>query len=142
MKKSGFKKYFPYVLFGLYIVFILWITLLNRNNGINRSTLTPFWEYARVIKNQGRRYFLGQIIGNITLFIPLGFMLPFLPKFKNVKLVKVFLIGLCFSVFIELTQYVTGRGLMEFDDAFNNTLGAVTGYGANKLIKILLHRHN
>ena len=134
MKKSEYKKYFPYVLFGLYILFVLWLTLLNRKNGINRSTLTPFWEYAKVIRNQGRKYFIGQIIGNIALFIPLGFMLPFLPKFKNVNCTRVLLIGLCFSIIIELTQYITGRGLMEFDDVFNNTLGAMISYGVYKMI--------
>ncbi|WP_288535663.1 VanZ family protein [uncultured Ruminococcus sp.] len=33
-----------------------------------------------------------------------------------------------FSAAIEITQYFTGRGLCEFDDVFNNTLGACIGF--------------
>ena len=31
--------------------------------------------------------------------------------------------SLAFSSGIEITQYITGRGLCEFDDVSNNTLG-------------------
>ena len=59
------------------------------------------------------------------MLMPLGFMLPII---KKVSLKQVFLISLCVSAGIELTQFITGRGLMEFDDVFNNTVGAVLGY--------------
>lgn len=52
-----------------------------------------------------------------------------LPMIRNVNFKQIFLIALCFSVGIEIMQFVTGRGLMEFDDVFNNTVGAVVGYG-------------
>lgn len=39
-----------------------------------------------------------------------------------------FFAALAFSVFIEATQYFTGRGLCEFDDVFHNTLGACIGF--------------
>jgi hypothetical protein rflaF_18094 len=60
------------------------------------------------------------------MFIPLGVLLPYLcgiTKFKSV-----FLMSLAFSAGIEITQYITGRGLCEFDDVFNNTLGACVGF--------------
>ena len=134
MKKGKYKKYFPLVLFCIYFGFIIWKTLIDRESGERRSNLIPFWEYAKVINNDQRSYFIGQIIGNILLLMPLGFLISFLKKFHDIKCKKVFLFALCFSVFIELTQYATGRGLMEFDDVFNNTLGAVLGYGVYRLI--------
>ena len=140
MRKSEYKKYFLYVLFGIYIAIVVWITIINRENGDNRATLTPFWEYMMVIKNQWRMNYTWQIVGNIALFIPLGFMFPFLPKFHSIKCAKVLLFGLCLSVFIELTQYVTGRGMSEFDDVFNNTFGTVIGYSLYKLFKRLFQR--
>ena len=36
--------------------------------------------------------------------------------------------AIMFSAAIEITQYFTGRGLCEFDDVFNNTLGACIGF--------------
>lgn len=140
MKKGKYIKHFPLALFCLYLVFVLWITLIDREFGERRLMLTPFWEYARVVHNVQRSFFMGQIIGNVLLLMPLGFMISFLPNLKDVKWKSVLLSALCFSAFIELMQYVTGRGLMEFDDVFNNTVGAVLGYGLCKLINSFLHR--
>lgn len=37
------------------------------------------------------------------------------------------LIPLVFSVLIEITQYITGLGIAEFDDVFGNTLSGWIG---------------
>jgi glycopeptide antibiotics resistance protein len=47
---------------------------------------------------------------------------------------QIVMIGCGLSVCIELTQLVTARGLCEFDDVFNNTLGAWLGYVIYKKI--------
>lgn len=61
------------------------------------------------------------------MLIPLGIFLPLLFKsYRNA--LKVTMTGMLFSVIIEVTQYITGLGLCEFDDVFNNTLGALIGY--------------
>lgn len=93
-----------------------------------------FWELANVIKGVERSFYIGQIFGNLVMLMPLGFMLPII---KKVSWKQVLLISLCFSVGIELTQFITGRGLMEFDDVFNNTVGAVLGY---KIYDVLRER--
>ena len=142
MKKGRYIKYFPLALFCLYLIVVLWITLIDREFGKRRSMLIPFWEYAKVITNDRRSFFIRQIIGNILLLIPLGFLVSFLPNRKDIKWKSVLLSALCFSAFIELTQFVTGRGLMEFDDVFNNTVGAVIGYGMCKIINGFLHSHH
>ena len=142
MKKGICKKCFPIVLFCLYIGLVLWITLIDRRIGVRRSNLTPFWEYANVLNNVQRSYFIGQIIGNILLLMPLGFLISFLPKLQGVKWKSVLLSALCFSLFIELTQFITGRGLMEFDDVFNNTVGAVLGYGLCKIVNSFFNRQH
>lgn len=59
------------------------------------------------------------------MLMPLGLILP---TFKKISLKQIFLIALLFSAGIETAQFITGRGLMEFDDVFNNTVGAVVGY--------------
>ena len=58
------------------------------------------------------------IILNICMFIPLGFLLPFLDKFKIWW--KNYLVGLATTLIIELLQLVTHRGIFEIDDIINN----------------------
>ena len=122
---AGNKRKLIIALFAIYILAVLWITLIDREFGNRRAMLVPFWEFANVIKGIRRSFFIGQILGNLVMLMPLGFMLPII---KKVTLKQVLLIAFCFSVAIELTQFITGRGLMEFDDVFNNTVGAVLGY--------------
>ena len=122
---AGNKRKLIIALFAIYILAVLWITLIDREFGNRRAMLVPFWEFANVIKGIRRSFFIGQILGNLVMLMPFGFMLPVI---KKVSLKQVLMISLCFSVGIELTQFITGRGLMEFDDVFNNTVGAVLGY--------------
>lgn len=122
---GGTLKKLRYTLFGAYILLVLWLTLIDRQFGERQAMLVPFWEIANVIKGVERNFYIGQILGNLTMLMPLGFMLQMI---KKVTVKQVLVIALCFSCFIELTQFITGRGLMEFDDVFNNTVGAVIGY--------------
>ena len=67
------------------------------------------------------------IILNIILFIPLGFLVPFYSE-KLKKVYKVVLIGLIATLSIEITQHMKNYGIFEMDDVFNNTLGTLIGY--------------
>ena len=74
----------------------------------------------------------GTIVGtapyllNIYMTIPLGFLLALIwPRLRSVK--KVALIGLSFSLAIELSQLLNRRG-STVDDLLMNTLGTVLGY--------------
>lgn len=122
-------------LFAIYILAVLWITLIDREFGNRRVNLVPFWEFANVIKGLEREFYIRQILGNLVVLMPLGFMFPII---KKVGLKQVLLISICFSVGIELTQFITGRGLMEFDDVFNNTVGTVIGF---KIYNILREKY-
>lgn len=131
--KRNLKK-IVVVLFSIYIFAVLWITLIDRESGNRRANLVPFWELANVIKGVERSFYIGQIFGNLVMLMPLGFMLPIIRK---VSLKQVLLIAFCFSAGIELTQFITGRGLMEFDDVFNNTVGAVLGYKVYDVLRAM-----
>lgn len=58
------------------------------------------------------------IIQNIVLFIPLGFL---------VGGKRAIIIGLLLTIGIEITQYVFKLGYCEVDDVINNTIGVVVG---------------
>ena len=38
------------------------------------------------------------------------------------------------AVFIESVQFVFQRGIVEFDDVLNNTLGVMIGYGFSRVV--------
>lgn len=86
------------VVFIAYIFVVIWLTLLgNREYGERRAMLIPFWEIANIIKGNERYFYIGQVMGNLALFMPL--------KYVNWK--KVLLMSLCFFVGIEPTQFIT-----------------------------------
>lgn len=120
-------KWLCIVSFLPYLACVLWLTLLNREPTVQRSMLTPFWEYRNMLSGHRQWFFFWQIVGNLVMLLPLGFMLPAMTGFFRKGLRAIFLV-FCSSVAIELTQWYTARGLMEFDDVFNNTMGGIIGY--------------
>lgn len=69
------------------------------------------------------------------MLIPVGTIIPCLSKYK--KFAITIASGVSISLFIELLQLVTKRGLFEFDDIIHNTLGVIIGYGIYKLSCVL-----
>lgn len=62
------------------------------------------------------------------MFVPWGFLLPLWGgRFR--KFAWTVGSGLLGTILIEGTQFVLKRGVVEFDDIFNNTLGTLIGYG-------------
>lgn len=69
------------------------------------------------------------VLLNIALFVPLGFLLSLLAKpFR--KWYAALGAGFGVSLLIELAQLFTGRGMCDVDDLFTNTLGAMLGWCA------------
>lgn len=78
------------------------------------------------------------VLLNIALFVPLGFLLPLLAKpFR--KWYAALGAGFGVSLLIELAQFFTGRGMCDVDDLFTNTLGAMLGWCAAMLV-LALHQ--
>lgn len=70
-------------------------------------------------------YLIINFIGNICMFVPIGFCIPLL--WNGMLFWKTTLIGLGTSLFIELCQIPQVRG-SDVDDLWLNTLGVVIGY--------------
>ena len=91
------------VLLGLYVLFILYMTLyVKEGSGDASASLELFRSYRLLLKNETLRM---QIVDNILLFVPLGFML-YLIRPHPAGIVWIVL----FSMLIEGTQWVTGLG--------------------------------
>lgn len=99
--------------------------------------LTPFRvfqdTYYAITVNNHWQPFIINFLGNICIFIPIGFLVPLLWRsFEHFW--KVSLLGLCISFFIETIQLTQLRST-DIDDLWLNTLGSIIGYLLFKLIK-------
>ena len=89
----------------------------------------PFKETINMFKDNfmGIGNALYNVLGNILLFVPLGFFIPLLFNKKN-KISSVALYGACTSILIEAIQLITSNNLTDIDDVIFNTLGAILGF--------------
>lgn len=108
------------ILVAIYILIILWETLLSREPGTVRVFKGLFWE--------AQMGYWTDIRLNILLFLPLGLLLGTVTDDW-----RIVLLGFILSVFIELLQYVLALGWCQADDVLNNTIGALLGICINKL---------
>ena len=67
------------------------------------------------------------VVENVLLFVPYGFLLPWV--FEKVRgFFKTGFWGLLTSVCVEVLQLVSGRGYFQIDDILTNTLGTLIGF--------------
>ena len=109
-----------------YYFLVLCSTVICRTAPISkRVELMPFYNYADIWNGVDFKRTLMEVLLNIALFVPIGFLLGGMMQ-KGV--VKVLLIGCVLSTLIELLQLATGRGLCETNDVIHNSVGCILGY--------------
>lgn len=136
-KSKGKDVLFINTLMYIYLSFVLYFTLMpiiayipytinnlifNHNyNGIN---LIPFIDVS-----YGRGDFIRQIVLNIIMTIPFGFLLPLMKK-ENIKLLKTILYTFIFSLSIEILQiiFVSSGRSADITDIITNVIGGIIGY--------------
>lgn len=149
MKKSrklaGFLSFLLLVLYiGVVIYFVLFSDRLGRTEGYStyRYNLLPFEEIRRFILY--RNYvsieaFLLNLVGNLTVFFPLGFLVP-IWRIKKTGCVRIILYSFLFSLCIETLQLVTRVGVFDVDDLLMNTVGGVIGWLCYRAVRFFYHR--
>lgn len=141
-------KYRKYVLFLLYCGLMLWLLLARRPNvaGVpfsvyfhthfNPVPLRTIRRFSRLLKPPVRPYLLRiairNLLGNIVLFIPLGYFLPAVSASLR-KFYLTFLSVVIIITTIELAQLFFMVGTCDIDDLILNLLGASLGYGLFRL---------
>ena len=88
------------------------------------NMLTPFEEISRAL-NRKSYWLLFMLLGNIIMFMPLGFFPALL--WRRWRWWKSLLAGFCTSSAIEFIQFFIGRST-DIDDIILNTTGALTGF--------------
>lgn len=129
-------RLFWLVVFVCYLVVVLGATMFSRGSWYENGRVMPlFYSYKEAWNGFEARQWRN-IILNILMFVPFGFLLPLcIRKFECFW--KTYLAGLLFTVTIELLQLVLKKGIFEFDDIFNNFCGAMIGYGFFAIMKLL-----
>lgn len=132
LNNSSLKSWIAKVIFAIEIATLV-STMLIRGTGISERQwrIQPFASYFLMIESKSMGT-LSQIIMNIVVYIPFGFLLPYCFEFFKKGRYAVLMAFLC-SGCIEVIQGVTKIGLFEVDDIIHNVLGAVIGVGIYKL---------
>lgn len=127
MNHSGWKHMTGALLILYWLFFVISMTIFGRTRTEDAQIeLQLFW-CVREAWNQHDPMYWFVIVGNIVLFIPIGFILPaFFDRMRCMW--KTAVAGFAFSTAIEVVQLVFHLGLFELDDFFNNTLGCILGY--------------
>ena len=112
---------------GMYVLFILYMTVMYRYSGKPVVKLQLFWSYRQFFSDRGLRY---EILNNILLFMPMGAVLYRLYPKKRILIIAVVL-----SCLIETWQYISGLGYVELDDVLSNGGGALIGFMICKVLR-------
>ena len=122
------------LVFSAYVVFVLYYTVLGRYSQEEYTfQIYIYKSYKYLIEDFGT-HSLRQVILNIVMLIPFGFLMPIVIKAKRKYLITL-LSAFAFILFIESMQLIMQCGTFEVDDVFNNFIGAVIGM----LIYALVH---
>ena len=115
-------------LFLFYLYMLAAVTILSRTPSLEAYCN---WQiFSTFGAGDWQRIFIYE---NILLFVPLGLLTYLLfPRVR--RLYRAWLLGLCFSLLIEITQYKTHLGLFQVDDMYNNVIGMTIGYGLGEMI--------
>lgn len=120
-KKVKLYEELVHLSFMIYILSLFYlVTFQDVNYGT--SNFTPFKEMFRY--QFGSKLFIKNVLGNILLFVPLGFYASYYMKAKKIFLPS--LVIALSSVTIEFTQLKIGR-TFDIDDILLNIIGGIIG---------------
>ena len=136
-RKVSWAKLGLYGLFVCYLIVVLGATMFCRGNFWQSAPILQLFYSYREAWNSFSATAWRNIILNILMMVPFGFMLPFLHKsFTSAR--KTWLTGALFVLLIECGQYVLKRGIFEADDLFDNLLGVIVGYGCYRMFRYII----
>lgn len=130
------KRYYAVLIF-FYTFFLLYMMFYGcgRHPEFGILQLNPLQSIKHFLYDSEffSQAFLVNIVGNIVMFIPFGW-LGILDKRLD-KLPLLLFLFISWISMIELAQLYTARGTADIDDVFLNTLGMLIGYFSLKIMK-------
>ncbi len=137
-KEKGKDLLFVNTMMYIYLSFVLYFTLMPImsslpfifNHPYDSMNLVPFIDVLN-----GRGDFIRQVVLNVIMTIPFGFLLPLVKK--NVKLLKI----IFYTLSIELLQpLINGVRSSDITDLITNVVGGIIGYVIYLIFKPLTIR--
>lgn len=90
-------------------------------------SLVPVVESVRMLQNVNLSTSLYNLVGNLVMLMPLGFLLAYIyPRARSVRSIALY--SFAMSLSIESLQYLSATRIFDIDDIILNTLGGVIGY--------------
>ncbi|SDQ19875.1 VanZ like family protein [Chryseobacterium soldanellicola] len=104
----------------------------RETSAISYFQLTPFNTIHHFLCDDhiNKQSFLINLIGNIFVFSPFGWLGLTIKKLN--KIIPLILFFILTISLIEITQSITGRGVADIDDVILNTIGMLFGYSTFK----------
>ncbi len=125
-RKFPWGRAFLWLMLVGYTVIVLYATMLRGSGGYRDWNLHLFRAWREAWNNYTAKNWANVLL-NVAMFCPLGFLLPLLGK-KFRRWYLTIPAGFGVSLTIELLQLATARGICDVDDLFANTLGTAIGY--------------
>ena len=125
----------------IYLSFVLYFTLMPIitslpfmfNHPYHPMNLEPFSDVIN-----GRGDFFKQVLLNIVMTIPFGFLLP-LVKRKNTNLLQIIFYTFLLSLSIEILQpLINGSRSADITDLITNIIGGIVGYIIYLILKSII----
>jgi glycopeptide antibiotics resistance protein len=107
--------------------------------------LIPFKSISEIYTHMPFSVFIKQVLGNVIIFLPLGFTIPFLYG-KTISFKKLAMIIFIFSLSIETAQFLINilsaypNRSSDIDDIILNVSGGTIGYFLQKLFCLILNK--
>ncbi|MDR3288398.1 MAG: VanZ family protein [Peptococcaceae bacterium] len=120
---TGWAVMYVYItqfMFGRHAMFHGWYW-----GRLNLRPLQPFFTALRYGASNAGLFW--QMLLNVCMCLPLGFLLPVVFPKRCKNYLSVFLLSLGLALFTELSQLLAGRSA-DIDDVIANTLGGVLGF--------------
>ncbi|MEU9887883.1 VanZ family protein [Sphaerisporangium sp. NPDC051011] len=128
---------------AVYVLLLLDVTLFplpvqsevlrdRRLYGSPPNNLIPLKGLIGMMEHQSSAVLIRQIVGNILLFLPLGYLVPAIWKVRGVH--RLAFIAFSVSLLIEGAQFLISQAIgytyriFDVDDLILNTLGGIIGY--------------
>lgn len=136
--KSKKHKYILEAGLLIYLVLLFYLVFLCKAFGRDNAEIIRYqsvnWQpfntikhYIRIIPYVDINIILTNLLGNIVVFIPLGYLLPSLSMFFR-NWLKIIIVSCILSMVIEVTQGYLQIGVLDVDDVILNVLGGLSGY--------------
>ena len=122
-EKLVFYKEFSNLLFIIYILLLYELLTRAELNTVRGYNLVPFTEIFRY--EIGSEAFFMNVVGNIVIFIPFGYLISTYIKPK--KVLPILIVSVVSSATVEFVQLCIGRSF-DVDDIILNSLGAIIGF--------------